>query len=452
MSLRRLFVVSILFPGIAWCQGSLFPAVLPPTRTGLLYVSGTASHTIGEFQPDGTLVRTIAPAGLLNPRGIGIDATGNLMVVSQTNAAVRRIARDGTVLSVFTFPELVSGTGIAHVGSGIWYVGNFSPGRVLIFDENSPGSPAQVLTQPGMEGVNCVAFDAGGAFAVSAAMTNQIHRFGAAGNWLGAVTHPTLSSPMSIAVDSQGAHYVSNGGTNLVSKFDAAWNFVLSFGAGILSGPQGIAIDEFDRLTVTNFNVAVIARFDTQGNLIDGRPLAGIQLGRNLAHQNAPYAMARDGGVNLRADALFRPLLLNGVTGDALGQMTLPATTALTVSMASPPGGAGGAPFVLYANAGAASVGDVENLPLGLGFLAFRPPFSASPATSFALVNSLGFESLLGTGVLPATLAPGTVFALPGGAGFLGTVVLQAVILDPMARNPGSIPLSPTNAITATFF
>jgi DNA-binding beta-propeller fold protein YncE len=417
---------------------------LPPTRTGHLYVTGSASNNVVEFHADGTPLRSFAPAGLMNPRGIAVDDLGDLVVVTETNSRICLLDLAGNVVRTVTHPDLTSGTGIARAPDGSWHVGNFSPGRIVVFDQN--WNHVATRTAPGMAGVNCVAFERDGRFAVTAAVANAVFRFAADGSLLGTTSHAQMGSPMSIAIDSAGNHFVSNGGTGVILKFDPAWSPLLVFGAGTLALPQGIAIDERDRLTITNFASPTVHRYGAAGSLLGSFPATGLQTARNLAFQTAAYVLARHGSVDAGRGPAAVVLSVNGLAGDAMGRLQSGRTSPLVLALAGPPAGPAPAPFVLYAHLGEPGPGQVEALPFGAGLMAFPTPLGGS--TPLVLVNSLGSTTVLGAGLLPPASAPATLLSLPQGLGFALQVTIQGAMLDFGAA--GVLPLSSTNAVALT--
>lgn len=440
--MMRIAMLMVLGGSVATAQG--WP--LPPARTGNLYVSGFSSGNIGEFRKDGSLVRTFSHPTMLNPRGLAVEDDGTLVVVVQTNSRILRLAPDGTLLQTVTHPDLTSGTGISRSPAGNWYVGNFSPGRVLVFDPS--WTHVTTLTRAGMNGVNCVAFDSSGSgdFAVTAAFANAVYRFDATHAPLGAVTHPQMASPMSIADDSHGTHYVSQGSSGRVLVFDPAWNPTATIGLGTLNQPQGIAVDESDVLTISNFGANVVHRYDTAGNLLGSFPLTGVAVGRNLAWQTSAKVLARCGtvGTGVAPDP-ERVLRVAGQTGDGLHRVQLGLASAFDVTLQAPAMGPAAAPFVLWAVLGEPGLADVVDLPFGMGLMAFAPPFlGGAPLT---LVNSVGLEDALGTGVLGGGPAPATVLSLPAGLGFPIVITLQGVVLDLGSPAGPAIPFSSTNAV-----
>lgn len=417
---------------------------LPPARTGNLYVSGFSSHNVGEFDKLGNLVRTMTHSTMRSPRGVAVEADGTVVVVVQTNSRILRMAPDGTLLQTITHPDLTSGTGISRSPSGEWYVGSFSPGRVVVFD--AAWNYLRTLVEPGMDGVNCVSFDssASGAFAVTAAISNRVYRFDAGLGLVGTVSHPNMASPMSIADDSAGAHYVSQGSSGRVIKFDANWAPLMSIGVGTLAAPQGIAVDANDVLWVSSFSTPLVHRFDTTGSVLGSFSLASVVTGRNMAWQTSSAMLAREGTVGLGVGPVAQPVLtVAGQVGDAVRRVTLTAGQPFDVALAAPVSGPGLPLFVLWASLGEPGPGDVFELPLGMGPMAFAPPFAGgSPVT---LANGFGLAPLLGSGLLPATGAPQTVLSMPAGLGFPLVATVQGWIAD--AGSAGGLPYSITNAV-----
>lgn len=114
---RRVYTPKVEIP-------SWQPLGLAFDSSGNLYVGdvGGSFHTIHEFAPDGSLVRTIGEAGQFNfPNGLAVDSKGNLFVGDGNNGRVA--AFDGTGRQV---------SGVAHgVGEG-----QLALPRGLAFDDH----------------------------------------------------------------------------------------------------------------------------------------------------------------------------------------------------------------------------------------------------------------------------------------------------------------------------
>lgn len=416
---------------------------LPPQRTGLLYVTGSTSDNIGEYAPDGTLLRTISHPNMQTPRGVALDDWGNLAVVCQDSDRILILDLEGQLLQTVTHPDLTNGTGISRSSQGNWYIGNYFPGKVVVFDAS--WNHLGTLTQNGMSGVNCISFDAAGGFAVSSALSNKLFLYNSAHQPQGTVTHATIGSPMSIAMDSTGSHFVSNGTTGVITQFTANWSYLRDFGTGVLSSPQGIAIDENDHLTITNWIGGLIHRYDNSGNLLGSFPATGLTVARNIAWQTASAQLAREGGIAAANGRPERVLLVNGSSGDAHGRLQIGTNTPLSVDLAVSSAGPASAAFVLYVWFGAMGPDHVLNLPQINGLLC--APVAPAAGSGFTLVNSIGQTGMLGQAILPQVFAPGQVLNLPNGWPSTGSFTLQAILQDSGAISAPTMPWSATNAV-----
>lgn len=409
---------------------------LPPSHTGLLYVSGYSSNNVVELAPDGTLLRTFGTSDTRQPRGVGVDDLGNVVVVCQGTDRIQVFDLTGALIREVTHPALTNGTGISRTTDGNWLVGNFTPGAILEFDGD--WQHLRTMTNPAMTAVNCVSVEADGSLSVTDASHGSVHLFSATRQYVTEIDHPTLISPMSIARDSSGAHYVSNGG-GLVSKFDASWGFLMSFGQGLVSQPQGIVIDEHDVLTITNFSSSVVHRFNVQGALLGSYPLVGALTGRNAAWQTSEFALAMAGSARDASGAPERSLRVNGGSGGALGRVSIAPSDPLRVELELPHGASPTAGAVVYAWIGAPSLDTPRELPFDMGLLSQPAPFMGG--TPSVLTNSIGREDYFGASFAPAIFAPGTVLDLPSGARRPITLTLQALI-----QGSNGLPLT-TNAV-----
>lgn len=409
------------FAATAEAQVRSYP--LPPRHTGLLYLSGWATDDVGEFTHDGTPLRRITVPDMRRPRGVAVDDDGRLVVVSEGSARIQIVDLDGALVRTVQHGDLTSGTGVARAPNGDWYVGNFLPGRVLVFDP--AWNHRSTLTSAGMDGVNCVAFAGDGSFAVSAAVTNRIVRFDAQHAPLGQIQHAALGSPMSIARDSRGHWFVSNGSSGVVIQFDPAWSPVRTFGGGTLASPQGIAIDERDVLTITNYSADVGHRYDRDGRWLGSFALTGIRTARNLTYQTSPLVLARAGTVDRRNGLPAAVLGVRGATKDRMGRVSLGATDRLTIDLLASPAGPTPGSAALWLWPGEPGCSDVIELPFRIGLFAFP---------------------LLGAGIGPLP-APSTIVDLPQGLGVTGTVTLQAVLLDQGSAAEPGFPISATDAL-----
>ncbi|MBD1367388.1 gliding motility-associated C-terminal domain-containing protein [Mucilaginibacter sp. ZT4R22] len=129
------------------------PRGLTIDANGDIYVADQANNVVRKITPDGT-VSTIA-ATFSTPTGVDIDADGNLYISDSSNGAIRKISKAGVVSTLatgLTFPrELrVDGTGNVYVSDqDEGRIKRISPaGVVTVIAGNGAGSGANFFSSP----------------------------------------------------------------------------------------------------------------------------------------------------------------------------------------------------------------------------------------------------------------------------------------------------------------
>jgi hypothetical protein len=225
--------------------------------SGNLYIGDTANNCVRKVNTFGTITTVAgngtagysgdggpATAAQLNaPHGIAIDSSGNLVIADQTNECVRKVnATTGTITTV-------AGNGTAG------YSGN-----------GGPATAAQLHTPA------AVAVDSSGNTYIADQANDGVRRVDAttgiittvAGNGTagysgdgGPATAAQLSSPRGVATDASGNLYIGDAANNCVRKVDTFGTITTVAGNGIagysgdggpataaqLSSPRGVVLD-----------------------------------------------------------------------------------------------------------------------------------------------------------------------------------------------------------------
>lgn len=225
-----------------------------------------------------------AAARINGPRGLALDASGNLLVADTSNHMIRKITPEGMVTTL-------AGTGTAGFAG-----------------DNGPAASAQ------LNGPSGVTVDASGSVYVADTGNQRIRKIdpfgtittlagsGATGSVNAVGIAASFWDPWGIAVDPASNLYVSDFTNNSLRKIDASAN-VTTLATG-LNGPSGLAIDTTNSLVVANYfdsrvlrvspggTIMVVGGTGTAGFSGDGGPAASASFSQ-------PRAVAVDGLDNI---------------------------------------------------------------------------------------------------------------------------------------------------------
>jgi len=99
--------------------------------------------------------------------------------------------------------------------------------------------------------------------------TDEVFRYDAHGNFLGAFSHAELDGPRSLTVNPSGDIYVASQLTDEVHVFDDAGSYLRSFTGAGLAAPTGGAIGPNGDYYICSFNSDEVYRFDGNESVID---------------------------------------------------------------------------------------------------------------------------------------------------------------------------------------
>ena len=229
------------------------PVGLAVDAAGNVYAAGHISHKVHKVTPAGVLTTFAGStqgyldgngtaARLNTPRGVGVDAAGNVTVADTDNHRIRKITSAGvvTTLAGSGTPGFAEGTGAAAQFSAPYATAADAAGNVYVADSGNHRirkiSPAGVVTT--LAGTGTQGFQNGTAAAAQ------------------------FSNPNSVAVDAAGNLYVTEDGYKAVRKLS-------------LSG--GVSVSDVDSATLT---VALsVSRGTLTTTLTDGATVSTGALG-----------------------------------------------------------------------------------------------------------------------------------------------------------------------------
>ncbi len=260
--------------------------ILPPADTGDLYVGNFAGDNVLVYDASGGFLRSFTSPDLDQPRGIAFGPNEVIYVASQSQNAIHMFDVQENFLGSFNAPdELISPTGMAIGPNDELYVGSFNNDQIVVFD--LAGNFQRSFTGVGLNGPNCVMFDANDDIYVSSALSAEVLKFDADENYLFSFTASGLSSPMSIARRPGAIErlYVSSGGNDRIYVFDTAGNsMVPSFITHPdLSGAQGVALDDQGHLWSCSFFGNTVVEFDDTDTYVQTVTTGGLDTPRSMA-------------------------------------------------------------------------------------------------------------------------------------------------------------------------
>jgi len=317
--------VDLLGDGCPATSAGIGPAGIAADSAGNLYISDSGDNVIRKVSTNGIItaiagnVNNIdggysgdggpaAGAELLNPKGLALDAAGNLYIADSGNDRIRKIATNGIITTVAG-----GGTGCAQ--------------QTNLEGDGCPATSAKLFTP------SAVALDATGNIYIADTFFQRIRKVAlsgtittVAGNGAytllasslgdgGPAISATLNFPTGVAVDSSGNIYIGDTFNNRIRKVTVGGiiNTIAGTGSGSYSGdggpaasaglssPNGIAVDAGGNLYIADTGdqriravtasgtITTIAGDGDIGGTGDGGPATSATL-------NGPVAVALGNG------------------------------------------------------------------------------------------------------------------------------------------------------------
>lgn len=207
--------------------------------------------SIGIFNSNGSLQKTITAYGLSSPRGIVFAPNSKVYISSAYSDEIFIFDYEGHFINKFSHEEIDYPTGLAINNRDELYICSFHKDQIVVFDLKA--SFLRTFSAPTLNGPNDIVLDSHGAIYVTSHINSHIIKFDKNENYLFAFTSAHLVIPISIAKNRDDIIYVVGANSRNVIKFDTLGNYLASFGQDSIFDPHGIAFKDNGHYLVTGF-------------------------------------------------------------------------------------------------------------------------------------------------------------------------------------------------------
>lgn len=252
--------------------GLLSPRGIAVDATGNVFVADTSHDRILKLPAAGGAQQTLPFTGLSLPYGVAVDTAGNVFAADTEHNRILKLPVGGGAQVVLPFTGLNKPYNVAIGGDGTVYVADTDNSRVV---KLPAGGGAQVtLPFSGMNVTGGVAVDSEGNVYAADTGNNRILKLPVGGTQE-VIASTGLSLPFSVAVDARQDLFVADYGNNRVVKIANGRNLTYTLRAGQvtlnfsgISQPLAVAVDRAGGVYAADTGNARIVKVPTALGLL----------------------------------------------------------------------------------------------------------------------------------------------------------------------------------------
>jgi uncharacterized protein (TIGR03663 family) len=248
------------------------------------------------------------------PKGMAIDAEGNIYVADSQNNRIQVFDANGVFLRQFGSEGTDAGQfkepwGVAVAANGDIYVADTWNHRIQAFDRQGKplfmwGTFGEVSEAMGpgnvLYGPRDIAFDAQGFLYVTDTGNKRVVKYDSSGQMVAAIgglgdAEGQMQEPVGLAISSDGNIYVADTWNKRIQVFDSGLNFLRAWsiygwdGMSVVNKPY-LAVDGQGNVYATDPESYRVIKFDREGKLV----AVWGQFGTDLASMNLPTGIGID--------------------------------------------------------------------------------------------------------------------------------------------------------------
>jgi gliding motility-associated-like protein len=239
-------------------SGLTGPRGLAVDAVGNIYVADYLGGAVKKLPIGGGAPVTLG-SGFSHPMGVAVDAAGNVYVADLSNTNIMMIPFNGGV-PVIVATGFINPFGIAIDAAGNLYVAD--NGNKAIKKIPADGGPVVILGS-GFNALACVAVDAAGNVYAGDSGDHAVYELPVGGGPR-IVIGSGPASPLGLAIDGEGNIYVADSFNDMVKKIPAGGGAPVMIGSGN-DTMTGVAIDGSGNLYVSQFGFKTVNKISLTG-------------------------------------------------------------------------------------------------------------------------------------------------------------------------------------------